>query len=244
MCIRDSYGLTQVNDHISLYLIRDREFASTLTTGGLERIENLSYKKNEEAIVGATLSLNRSGPYPDPRTGYNLDMTAENAGHFLGGEEYFWRTISNWSAYKSIFKENKLALRLKFGWGFPADKNLFQLGGSDGLRGYRLKTVRGSRTMLGSLEYRFPVLKDLNLRALDNILSLNGVDAVVFADAGKSWFEDFDGEKFKKDAGLGFRFQVDIGSFLEKVIVRLDIAQAINESKEEPRIWLGINHAF
>jgi len=239
-----SYGLAQVNDHISLYLIRDRDFAGTLTTSGLENIGNLSYKKHNEAIIGTTLNLNRSGPYPDPKTGYNIDATIENAEHFLGGRDYFWRGNIDWSGYKSIFKEGKLALRLKYGWGWPTDKNLYQLGGSDGLRGYRLKTVRGSHTMLGSLEYRFPMARDINLRLLDNIINLSGVDVVVFTDAGKSWYQEFGQARFKKDAGLGLRLHVDIGSFLEKVILRLDVAQAIDEPKEKQRVWLGINHSF
>jgi hypothetical protein len=240
-----SYGLTQVNDHISLYILKDQEFTNSITGGGLERIENFHYNKSEETILGSTLTLNRCGPYPDPRTGYNVNATVENAGHFWGGEDYFWRMSADWEGYKSVLKESKVALRLKYGWGSSVDKNLFQLGGREGLRGYRLKAIQGSRTMMGNLEYRFPLVKGINLRAPDNILSLSDIDAVVFTDVGKSWFDDFEAAKFKKDAGLGLRFKIDIGSFLEKVIVRLDIAQAIDdESEDEPRVWLGINHAF
>ena len=151
----------------------------------------------------------------------------------------------DWQGYKSIFKENKLALRLKYGWGWSADKDLFQLGGSQGLRGYDLKTIQGSHAMMANLEYRFLLIKKLDQRFLDNIFTLDKLDAVVFSDIGKSWFRDFAGANFKKDAGLGLRLHIDIGSFLESVIVRLDIAQAIDDSSEdEPRVWLGISHAF
>ena len=95
-----------------------------------------------------------------------------------------------------------------------------------------------------SSEYRFPIKDEINCRFLDNIFNLNSLSGVIFFDIGKSWFGSFHSADFKKDAGLGLRFNIDLISFLEKVVVRLDIAQAIDEPKKNPQVWLGISHAF
>ena len=238
------YGLMDINDHISFYLLRNRSLKGTLTSGGLEDSRNSTYLKKDEAIVGAVLHLGRSGTYPDPSQGYKLDALLESAGHFLGATQYFYRSSIDWAMYHPVTTKTKLALRLKYGLGYPRDKSLYELGGINGLRGFDRKTIRGSNTYLASLEYRFPLLEGLNYRIADNILGLESIGGVIFFDAGQSWFEDFGDSRFKKDAGFGLRTTVNIGSFLEKIVVRVDIAQAIHESKQDPRFWFGINHAF
>ena len=104
--------------------------------------------------------------------------------------------------------------------------------------------MRGSRFFLGSLEYRFPLIRQTNLRLLDNIISISAFQGVAFFDAGRIWHGDVEKSNIKKDAGLGLRVHVDIGSYLEKLILRIDVAQAINEPKEDPHVWFGISHAF
>lgn len=47
-----------------------------------------------------------------------------------------------------------------------------------------------------------------------------------------------------KNHGLGLRFHCDLVGFLERVIFRLDVACALDEPKEDPRIWVGISHTF
>ena len=60
---------------------------------------------------------------------------------------------------------------------------------------------------------------------------------------GAGWFSVYDA-RLRKDAGAGLRLTVNIGSFLEKVVVRVDVAQAINDSAEDTHFWFGVNHAF
>ncbi|MFA5088406.1 MAG: M1 family aminopeptidase [Candidatus Omnitrophota bacterium] len=238
------YGLAGINDHISFYVIRNQGMDSTLLTSGREDTRHTSYLKRDEAIGGALLHLGRGGPYPDPRQGFNLDMLAESSGHFMGATQYFHRASLEVSHYVPVTAKTQFAFRLKYGWGYPDDKNLYQLGGWDGLRGYERKTVRGANAYLGSVEYRFPIKERINKGVFDNVLRLESIQGVVFFDAGQGWFADYAASSLKKDAGFGLRFTVDIGSFLEKVIVRADIAQAINDSGEDTRFWFGINHAF
>jgi hypothetical protein len=241
-----AYGIFDVNDHVTLYLLKDRKLDSTANLNGQEAITNLKYTEKDESIVGITGSMSRCGPSFDPDYGWKFMPTQEFAGRYMGGNQSFWRSSAELENYYSILPryQQKLAIRIKAGLGGKSDQNLFQIGGWEGLRGYDLKSIDGSRMILGSLEYRFPVLDDLKAYFLDNIFCLNKVQGVVFFDAGKAWYSDFAGRNFKKDAGLGLRIHLGTIGILEKVVLRLDIAQAINEHKEGPHIWAGINQSF
>lgn len=239
-----SYGLTEINDHVIFYLLRNRSFEKSLVASARDDIEDFSYKRKHEAIAGINFTFNRSGPYPDPETGYKTGFTLENAGHFLGGKESFIRFMIDFNKYQLIFPKQKIAVHLKYGYGSPEDKDLYYLGGDEALRGYGRKANRGSQIVLGSIEYRFPLKEYLNLRVFDNVLNLKSLQGVLFFDCGQSWYEHFRDAELKKDAGIGLRFHIDVGSFLEKVILRLDVAQAINEPEEDTHFWFGISHAF
>lgn len=239
------YGLSDVNDHITLYVIRNQSLNKSLLFGGSENNRNVSYLRASEAIVGSKVHFERSSSYPDPNRGYRIDALIENSGHFLGATQHFQRAEIDTSFYKSVTKQSKIALRLKYGWGQPNDKNLFQLGGINGLRGYDRKDIRGANALLGSVEFRFPIKKFHNAGFLDNIFSLDSLSGVGFFDAGQSWFSDFDESTLKKNAGFGLRTAVNIGSYFEKIILRADVAWAINDSAEDdPHFWFGVGHAF
>ncbi|HOX55170.1 MAG TPA: hypothetical protein PLC32_06975, partial [Candidatus Omnitrophota bacterium] len=107
-----------------------------------------------------------------------------------------------------------------------------------------LKTNRGSQIILSNLEYRFPLRDNLNLRLFDNVFNIDSLGGVLFFDCGQSWYNSFKDADLKKDAGLGLRLYVNLGSFLEKAIIRLDVAKAINEPKEDTHVWLGLSQAF
>ncbi len=239
-----SYGLSDINDHITFYLLRDRSLNQGFAAAGREDSRNASYLKKDEAILGANLHLGRTAPYPDPVEGYKLDWLLESSGHFLEATQYFYRTSLDWAGVKTVTPRSRLALRLKGGWGFPLDKSLYEIGGMDGLRGFDRKTVRGARMGLGSLEYRFPVLDKLNIRIFDNAIGFESLGGVVFTDVGQAWNEVYKDSQLEKDVGVGLRATMNVGSFLEKVILRFDIAQPIAEDNDDTHFWFGAGHAF
>ena len=238
------YGLTDINDHVSLYLIRNQSLTVTKLFGGAEDSRNASYLKQDESIVGTALHLGRSRPYPDPREGYTIDLLLENSGHFLGATQQFTRSAVDYRLFQPVTLQSKLATRIKYGWGSVDDKNLFELGGIDGLRGFDRKTVRGANALLGSIEYRFPLLNNIDASILDHTLTLNKISGVTFFDAGQSWYGEMDDSKLRKDAGIGLRFHMSVASFLEQVVIRLDAAQAIHDPEDDVHYWFGVNHAF
>jgi len=241
-----SYGIFDVNDHVTFYFLKDRELDSVSVLNGQEAANDFKYRKKEEAIFGISGTLSRRGPAFDPDYGWKLVSTQEIAGHSFGGTQSFWRSGAEWESYYLFLPlyQQKLAVRIKAGIGGSADKNLFQLGGWDGLRGYSLKTIDGSRMILGSLEYRFPLGDDLKFYFLNDLFCLNKIQGVAFFDAGSSWYSDFSEKKFKKDAGLGLRLHLSAAGILEKIVLRLDAAHAVNEPKEETHFWFGINQSF
>jgi hypothetical protein len=239
------YSLGAVNDHVTLYLLRNiglkdrHEFVTSS-----EEADNIDYSRRHEAITGIHFHLDRSGPFPDPRAGYHLDTLIENAGHFLGADQFFYRAAAEATFYQPVTTKTTAALQLKYAWGYPSDKELFYLGGDDGLRGFRRKSIRGSHGFLSRAEYRFPFREDLKLGLFDNLLGLEKIGGVVFWDAGEAWFGDFDESRLHKDAGVGLRMTVNIASFIERAVVRADCAFPINEDDNDQRFWLGLNHAF
>ena len=239
-----SYGLLDDNDHITLYLLKDRDSKSALSSGGLEDIRNLYYRQENEAILGVNVKLGRYGPYPDPITGWKFISTLENAEHYLGGDTYFWRLSPELTRYFNFNPKQIVAARIKLGLGYPADKGLFQLGGEKGLRGYGYKTINGSQAAMCNIEYRQDIIDNLNVRFFDNLISLEKIQGVGFFDIGKSWFASFKDRSFKKDIGLGVRLHFTLGSFLERFILRLDAAQALNQPKSRRHYWLGFSHMF
>jgi hypothetical protein len=241
-----AYGIFDVNDHVTFYLVKDRKLDSTATLNGQESITNLKYTGKDESIAGITGSMSRCGPSFDPDYGWKFLPTQEFAGHFLGGDQSFWRSSAELENYYLIFPryQQKLASRIKAGTGGKSDKNLFQIGGWEGLRGYDYKSIDGSRMILLGLEYRFPVLDDLKIYFLDNIFCLNKIQGVAFFDVGKAWYSDSSDRAFKKDIGLGLRIHLGTIGILEKAVLRLDFARAMNEPKEDTHVWAGINQSF
>ena len=239
------YGLADVNDHVTLYLMRNRRLNDQNEFAAMrERAPHLEYSRRNESIAGLAFDLNRAGPYPDPHEGYKLHALFESAGHFFGSEQYFNRGTLEAAYYQLITRKSTLALRAQAGGGYPRDKDLFQLGGINSLRGYDRKAFRGSNMLMGSLEYRFPIIKNLNANIPDNLFGLESIYGVVFFDAGRVWYGEFADSSLKKDAGFGLRFKVNIASFVEKLIIRFDVAEPINDSKEDTKFWFGVNHAF
>jgi hypothetical protein len=239
-----SYGLAQVNDHLTLYLLKNGELKNRLSSMLLENLTSFHYRKKDEAMVGANIFLSNFGPYFDPLFGYKLQMATEASGHFLGATENFYRGEVSFTKYTALLPRHNLAWRFKVGLGSPVDKWLFNLGGPDGLRGWRRKELQGSRAMLLNLEYRHLLLEDLNLSILDNIFNLDDIQAIGFFDIGKAGFRDFWDAGFKKDIGLGLRFHIDLGSFLDRLVMRLDFARPIDEDSQDWQVWIELGQAI
>lgn len=143
--------------------------------------------------------------YFNANKGRRISFTAQWGGHGLGGDYDFYKFTAEGRFYKGLGNGHILALRLMGGYidGDVSYGNLFDLGGSNTLRGYEDDQFKGKKMYAATLEYRFPIAKK--------------VQGVLFTDAGSAWGLDrgkipwYDDDSLNWSVGVGLRLQTPIG---------------------------------
>lgn len=144
--------------------------------------------------------------YFNASKGHRLYFSAQWGGHGLGGDYDFYKFTAEGRFYKGLGSGHILALRVMGGYidGDVAYGSLFNLGGSNTLRGYEDDQFKGKKMYAATLEYRFPIAKK--------------VQGVVFTDAGSTWGIDDgkipwyeDDDSLNWSVGVGLRLQTPIG---------------------------------
>ncbi len=144
--------------------------------------------------------------YFNASKGRRISFAAQWGGHGLGGDYDFYKFTAEGRFYKGLGNGHILALRLMGGYidGDVAYGNLFDLGGSNTLRGYEDDQFKGKKMYAATLEYRFPIAKK--------------VQGVLFTDAGSTWGLDSgkipwynDDDSLNWSVGVGLRLQTPIG---------------------------------
>lgn len=144
--------------------------------------------------------------YFNASKGRRISFAAQWGGHGLGGDYDFYKFTAEGRFYKGLGNGHILALRLMGGYidGDVAYGNLFDLGGSNTLRGYEDDQFKGKKMYAATLEYRFPIAKR--------------VQGVLFTDAGSTWGLDNgkipwydDDDSLNWSVGVGLRLQTPIG---------------------------------
>lgn len=144
--------------------------------------------------------------YFNASKGRRISFAAQWGGHGLGGDYDFYKFTAEGRFYKALGNGHILALRLMGGYidGDVSYGNLFDLGGSDTLRGYEDDQFKGKKMYAATLEYRFPIAKK--------------VQGVLFTDAGSTWGIDegkipwyTDDDSLNWSVGIGIRLQTPIG---------------------------------
>lgn len=144
--------------------------------------------------------------YFNASKGRRISFAAQWGGHGLGGDYDFYKFTAEGRFYKALGNGHILALRLMGGYidGDVSYGNLFDLGGSDTLRGYEDDQFKGKKMYAATLEYRFPIAKK--------------VHGVLFTDAGSTWGIDegkipwyTDDDSLNWSVGVGIRLQTPIG---------------------------------
>lgn len=144
--------------------------------------------------------------YFNASKGRRISFAAQWGGHGLGGDYDFYKFTAEGRFYKALGNGHILALRLMGGYidGDVSYGNLFDLGGSDTLRGYEDDQFKGKKMYAATLEYRFSIAKK--------------VQGVLFTDAGSTWGIDegkipwyTDDDSLNWSVGVGIRLQTPIG---------------------------------
>ncbi len=135
----------------------------------------------------------------NPMEGGRLEFTGEVAG--LGGDFNYQKASVEDQRYFKIGHAQVIALRGQLGAGFGDMSyfNKFRIGGQTTLRGYRDDQFRGKKMGLFTVEYRFPIIKQ--------------VQGAIFTDWGAAWDDGWtpDGDAIKGSVGVGLSLNTPLG---------------------------------
>lgn len=133
----------------------------------------------------------------NPMSGSRLSLSGEFAG--FGGDFDFQKYTVDGQRYIRAGRSQVFALRARYGVGTGdiSEFNQYRIGGQGSLRGYREDQFRGDREFLGTVEYRFPVVKK--------------VQGVLFTDWGGAWDSGLTPDDLHASVGVGISLTTPIG---------------------------------
>jgi hypothetical protein len=207
-----------------------------------ERFDTLS-------TLGVHYHLDLLTPYWDPDRGFRIDSTlagglpvlGEKHDALLGSSQLsFVQTPSESFGWLS---QTRFAFRLYGAAALPEQGQFFSLGGDAMFRGFDMRERQGSAVWVGSVEWRVPLLHDCQLGCCDHAVGLKQVLLTPFYDAGSACLGRHTVGGVAHALGMGLRFDVGWVSFLERTILRVDVAKTVNEDTPV-QLWLGIQHPF
>ncbi|MDP6669011.1 MAG: hypothetical protein QF492_03750 [Candidatus Krumholzibacteria bacterium] len=134
-----------------------------------------------------------------------------------------WIIHGDWRRYLLGPGGHSLAFRLSGRYSQGQDPLWFHLGGPQDLRGYDYLEFSGTRSILGSVEWRFPFIRYLMLGG-PIPFAWGNIGGAIFADFGAAWKESdiFDPWETDEDGFLlrdlhgdiGYGFRMDLGGVL------------------------------
>jgi hypothetical protein len=157
-----------------------------------------------------------------------LRVSWQRADAGLGGDYDLWRASADLRNYFRISARQSLATRVlaatgRNGSGVLPPQYRFALGGLGTLRGHLYRDLHGDHAALANVEYSF----DLGGRSR----------VLVFFDAGTAWDDGtLTDQRIPIDVGTGYRFGQDG--------ITLLLAQTVNESHADPKIYLRLRESF
>jgi hypothetical protein len=214
-----------------------------------------------QGMGGVHYHINYLTPYWNPEGGFSADLSYAaglvlpgvnnnstepnrifgiDGSHQLLGQATYVQAVPDGLGWLS---ETVFAFRLYGAFGLPNNVQYFALGGSELFRGFDLAQRQGNSLWVGSVEWRVPVLRNLNWAFFDRALSLRGIYAAAFCDVGDVMLRGQSIGGVSEAVGAGLRLDVSWFTFVERTILRVDAAKTVN-SQAPMQIWTGIEHPF
>jgi hypothetical protein len=212
---------------------------------------------NETATAGFHYRKDYLTPYWDPVGGYRWDVWYQGGTAIQPSTVGMQEISSQFSFVKSLpdFSESvgelpwlagplhwlgqsRVAFRIFGGTAMPGRGEFFSMGGSMYFRGFDLAQRQGSSIWIGSVEWRLPAARNLHLDFLDHIATLHGIDVVPFTDIGNVYISGRQVGSTAYDVGASLRLDVSWFSFVERTMLRLDIAKTVNVNSGV-QVWFG-----
>lgn len=184
-------------------------------------------------ILGGGIATNTTDHPFAPTEGYKNNFKLELGTGLFGADAIYSKVTVDHSRYYQLFRDDIVfAVRGSGGRrlnGELKNNDLFRLGGSETLRGYKYGSegLVGDKMLLVNAEMRFPIY--------------DFISGVAFTDWGKAWQpgESMDLTSLLNSYGLGVRIDTPLG------LLRLDYGWGLNEDNErEGEFYFGVGHTF
>ncbi len=199
--------------------------------------------------AGVHYHLNYLTPYWDAEGGFQFDVTYAGGEVVLREHEALHQLFAQVSWVKGLpdwlgpLAATRLAARLYGAVGLPSKGEYFPLGGNDRFRGFDIRERQGSVTWVGSLEWRVPLARGLAWDFCDHVVGVRNIYAAAFYDVGDATVRGHSLGGVAHAVGAGLRADVAWLSFIERTIVRFDVAKTVNVGSPW-QFWVGIMHPF
>lgn len=198
------------------------EFSTSYNTSLREELREVTTSRELREGFTNVLSAAFNGIEGRAGDGFRYSLNLSGASNIWGSQYQYIAGSADWRHYIPVFGEHTLAYRLSGTaisgetrpalLGGPPLNNLLILNFQDilPLRGFRLAELQGPMLMAGSLEYRFPIVRDLNWNLGNNYLT--GISAAAFTDFGDAWYPAKRNPYPHVSAGLELRAQTVINA--------------------------------
>jgi len=197
--------------------------------------------------LGIRCHLDSRTPYWNPDRGMAFDAVYEHGVKAFGGGQTYNRAFAQLSAVQRLSQcpgfvsETKLAGRIAGGYGSPSNGEHFRFGGVNRFRGQRSEDTEGSKFWVASVDWRFPLLNDLNLRLYDSFAMLRSVQGSFFYDVGDSYIFN-ESQGLDHAIGAGLYFDMPLFSFAENLTTRMELGHSLRH--DTTILWFGWYYAF
>ena len=214
------------------------------------------------ATAGVHYRLDYRTPYWDPEGGFLVDAAYENgladllSAHSVqkfAGELAFVQSAPNLSAVSERipalrpvldwFADSRFAFRGYGAVALPTRGEFFSLGGGNLFRGFDTNERQGSAVWVASAEWRMPLLTGLHYNAFDRVIGLRNVFGAAFCDVGDTYIRNHQVGPVAYAVGGGLRFDVAWFSFVERSLLRIDVAKTVNENSGV-QVWFDVQVPF
>lgn len=230
-------GFTTIQDDL---LPQARE-----TVPGAERYQH-------QGLAGLHYHLNYLTPYWDAEGGIATDISYAQGveipgeGRSTTGSQQVTGQVSYVQSLPDglgWFSDTRFAFRAYGAMGLPSRIQYYALGGSEIFRGFDLAQRQGNALWVGSVEWRVPILRHLNWGCCDHAIVVRNVYGAAFCDVGDVFLNGQNLGGITESVGTGLRLDLSWFTFVERTILRLDVAKAINVATS-PQYWIALEHPF
>jgi hypothetical protein len=206
---------------------------------------------DETSTAGLHYRIDYLTPYWDPQGGFRLDTVYEGGVAGLNKLQGLNKLSAQVSTVRYLpdltpalaacprvqeaarpalewLADTRVAVRLYGATGLPTRGEFFTMGGDNLFRGFDQSEREGSMVWVGSLEWRVPLAKGLTYDCFDHVLGLRNIYGAAFYDVGDAYTSGHSVGPVAHAVGGGLRFDVNWFGFVERTMLRFDVAQTVN----------------